>query len=212
MANRRAMKLFAVAMLAGASTAHAETATQPTRVAGATALARSGVDWNGKLDVTALQPRLLANGRAACGNTASKQGYGMPAADDGCGTAEQKALLTASLAYQSARAQPVVINPRLLGNARPACGNTGGKADAPDDCTPAELRAVEVYDRESTREWNKHNAAVDAAYTTLVAATRVAMRADPTLQARLMANGRPACGNTMGKAAPPSYCREDGDQ
>jgi hypothetical protein len=41
-------------------------------------------------------------------------------------------------------------------------------------------------------------------------ATAEAVRADPTLKARLLVNGRPACGNTMGKASPPSYCRIEG--
>ncbi len=168
MANRRAMKLFAVAMVVGGSAAHADTATQ---------------------------------GRPAAGNTVAK-----PSAVDQTRTA----LAEASLAYQAANA-PIVINPRLLANARPACGNTGGKVDRPADCTANEIRAVRAYEEAYEREARKRDAKVRAAYQKLMAATEAAVRVEPTLAPRLLVNGRPACGNTMGKSRAKPDCRVDAE-
>jgi len=208
MANRRAMKLFAVAVLAGASTAQAGTTTQ-SQAARASTSARSGVDWSGYIDVTAIKPRELANGRPAAGNTTTKPV--MRTADElelDTPTPEQQRLLAASLAYQAAQKEPV-IQPRLLANFRPACGNTGGKSDPPDNCTTAEIKAVEAYNKASADAYSKHYAKMQVAYDKLMVATAAAVRADPTLEARLLENGRPACGNTMSKKGPPSYCRTE---
>ena len=206
MANRRAMKLFAVAILAGTSTAYAETETQSIRSYGYGA-PQPRVDWSGKIDIMAIKPRVLANGRAAPGNTPGKKAYGMADVDEVAPTAEQQNLLTASLAYQAALEEPLVINPRLLGNARPACGNTGGKAEPPADCTQKEIRAATAYDREYERVSTLRSLKIAGASTKLMAATEAAVRADPSLRARLLISGRPACGNTMGKSSPPSYCQ-----
>jgi hypothetical protein len=209
MANRRAMKLFAVAMLAGASTAHADTTTQAAQGYGGYGSAKPRTDWSGKLDVASLTPRRLVDGRPACGNTGGKPASKVDCVSAEALTAEQHGLLTASLAYQAEINAPIVINPRLLANARPACGNTGGKVDRPDDCTAKEIHAVEAYDREYARVATARNARVSAAWTKLMAATATAVHADPSLKARLLVNGRPACGNTMGKSSPPSYCGDD---
>jgi hypothetical protein len=207
MANRRAMKLFAVTVLAGAAPAYADTATQVTRAQGRNGSVKPGVDWSGNIDIVALSPRRLVNGSPACGNTGGKQSYGAePCVTADPLTTQQQALLAASLIYQAAVNTPVVINPRLLGNARPACGNTGGKATPPSDCTAKEIRAVEAYDREYARVSDERNGRVNVASTKLMAAVEAAVRADPSLRARLLVNGRPACGNTMGKSSPPSYC------
>src|SRR5688572_30619925 len=102
MANRRAMKLFAVAVLAGTSTAHADTTTQATARSYGYGGVQPRVDWSGKIDIYAIKPRELANGRAAPGNTVGKQ----PMAERGPSeTPEQAALLTASLAYQAVAAE-----------------------------------------------------------------------------------------------------------
>jgi uncharacterized protein YecT (DUF1311 family) len=187
------MKLFAVAVLASASSAQAGNAART-------------VDWNGFIDPTAIKPRELANGRPAGGNTVGKT-PGPAASDDfDRATPEQERLLTASLAYQAAVKEPV-IQPRLLANFRPACGNTGGKSDAPDDCTTAEIRAVDAYNKAYSENYSKHYAKVNAAYEKLMVATTAAVTADPTLKARLLIGGRPACGNTMSKKGPPAYCR-----
>jgi hypothetical protein len=207
MANRRAMKLFAVAILAGSSSASADTVTQVTRGASPATRAASG-DWRGTIDIAAIKPRELANGRAACGNTGGKSSYDCKSmADDS--TAEQRALLAASIDYQAAERAPIVINPRLLANARPACGNTGGKVSMPDDCSAADIRAAAAADKAYEQASTKHYAKVQIAYAKLMAATATAVRADPSLRARLLINGRPACGNTMGKSSPPAFCRED---
>ena len=153
MANRRAMKLFAVAILAGAAPAYADTATQASQ--GSTQVAL---------------------------------------------TAEQQAVRNARLAYEAAQREPIL--PRLLASFRPACGNTGGKLDRPSDCTEAELRAADAYDKAYPVEAGKHNVRVKAAYEKLMAAKTVAFRADPTLEARLLVDGRPACGNTLSKSKP----------
>jgi len=220
MANRRAMKLFAVTILAGASSASANTVKQPKAPTPARTIAV--VDWDAKIDITAIKPRVLASGRAACGNVVggpSKGGGGsyMKRCDDGefaeaelakiMETPEQRALLAASLAYQAADSAPIVIKPRVLANFRPACGNTGGKSDAPADCTQAELTAARAYDQARERAWEAHYSKVNVAYTKLMAATADAVRADPSLKMRLLVGGRPACGNTQGKASPPEFCR-----
>jgi hypothetical protein len=206
MANRRAMKLFAVAILAGSSTAYADTAKQVTGAVRASPAPR--IDWRGSIDITAMKPRLLANGRAACGNTGGKSQYGCAAMEPEA-TTEQRALLAASIAYQSAQQAPIVINPRLLANARPACGNTGGKVDRPANCTDAEIRAAAEADQAYEQASSKHYAKVNIAYTKLMAATATAVRADPSLKARLLLDGRPACGNTMGKSSPPAFCSDE---
>jgi hypothetical protein len=155
------MKLFAVALLAGAAPAYADHATQATQV------------------TAAAQPKL---------------------------TAEQQALRAARLAYEAAQREPIVIHPRVLGNARPACGNTGGKVDKPENCTKAEVRAVEAYDEAYEVESRKREAKVKVAYGKLMSVTKAAYAADPTLEARLLADRRPACGNTMSKSAKPRDC------
>jgi hypothetical protein len=77
------------------------------------------------------------------------------------------------------------IKPRLLANKRPAVGNTGGKSDTyyPDyEVTPerkALLHAAAMY--------------------------RYA-KDQPIVTPRLLANHRPACGNTGGKVKQPSDC------
>jgi hypothetical protein len=185
------MKLFAVAVLA--STSSAQAGTRP-------------VDWGGYIDVTAIKPRELASGRPAGGNTVGKTPPRADRDDVDRPTPEQERLLTASLAYQAAQKEPI-IEPRLLANMRPACGNTGGKSDPPDDCTTAEIRAVDAYNQAYFVAHNKHYAKVSAAYQKLMVATADAVRADPTLKTRLLVNGRPACGNTMSKKGPPEYCR-----
>jgi hypothetical protein len=191
MANRRAMKLFAVAVVAGASTAHAGTPTA-TRV-----------DWSGRIDITAIQPRVLADGTPAAGNSVGK-----PSSVD----LTRMELARASLAYQAASSEPIVV-PRMLANARPACGNTGGKGGGDDECTAAERAAQNRYDNAYEKASTKHYAKVSAAYAKLMVATSDAVRVDPTLKARLLVNGRPACGNTMSKKAPPAFCRiEEGEQ
>jgi hypothetical protein len=149
----------------------------------------------------AIQPRVLDGGRPAAGNTVGK-----PSSID----LARMELVEASLAYQAVQREPLAISPRLLANHRPACGNTGGKVDRPDDCTDADIRAAAAYDKAYAKAATVRNAKVSAAYTTLMVATAEAVRADPTLKARLLVNGRPACGNTMGKASPPSYCRIEG--
>ena len=193
MANRRAMKLFAVTILAGTSTAQAGVA------------ARGQVAEADRINLTAIHPRQLANGRPAAGNCDGKC-----AEPKYTFTEPARALLQASNEYQHAN-QPIVINPRLLGNARPACGNTGGKVDAPADCTAAEIRAVQAHDKAYAEAAAKREAKVSVAYSKLMAATEAAIRADPSLKARLYLNGRPACGNTMSKKGPPAFCRADED-
>lgn len=205
MANRRGMKLFAVAVLASASSAQAGTEAQSTQAARASTPANSGIDWNGTIEVTAIRPRVLADGRPAAGNSVGKP-LEQEAREDIDRTRE--VLLTASLAYQAAEQEPV-IQPRLLASYRPACGNTGGKSDPPADCTKAEIRAVEAYNKASADAYGKHYAKVQTAYDKLMIATASAVRADPTLKARLYVSGRPACGNTMSKKGPPAYCRTE---
>jgi hypothetical protein len=218
---KRAMKLFAVTILAGAAcaprSASAGTLKQPKPPTQTAVEGFSGIDWDGKIDITAMKPRLLANGSAACGNVvggASKGGGGykaMACEDEQdfitADTAEQRALLAASLAYQSAEKAPLVIKPRVLANFRPACGNTGGKVDAPADCTTAEIKAANASNEAYARASDAHYSKVSAAYTKLMAATTAAVRADPSLKMRLLVSGRPACGNTQGKASPPEFCR-----
>jgi hypothetical protein len=233
------MKLFAVAVLASASSAQAETTfasyvdktIKPRQLANGRAAPgntgggktkgggdkesmltddepvvakRMGVDWNGKIEVTAIKPRVLADGRPAAGNSVGKP---LPSQVREDIDQKREALLTASLAYQAVNSEPV-IQPRLLANFRPACGNTGGKSDAPADCSTAEIRAVDAYNKASADAYSKHSAKVQVAYNKLMVATAAAVHADPTLAARLLINGRPACGNTMSKKGPPAFCRE----
>ncbi|HEY5951347.1 MAG TPA: hypothetical protein VIV40_37900 [Kofleriaceae bacterium] len=201
------MKLFAVAILASAPTASAGTRTQASQPArGSAAKAATAIDWSSYIDIAAIKPRELANGRAAVGNTGGKP---MPSFVDVEPTPEQQALLAASLAYEAAQREPIVLSPRLLANARPACGNTGGKVDRPDDCSTAEIRAVEAADKAYAQAAGKRQAKISATYERLMSATTLAVRADPSLRARLLINGRPACGNTMGKQSPPAFCRGD---
>ena len=195
MPHQRAMKLFAVALLAGAAPAYADTATQVTR--GTRVASAADVDWRGPIDIREIKPRELANGGAAPGRTAEP-------------TAEQQALFVASLEYRAANTLPP-IKPRIYANFRPACGNTGGKVERPTDCTRRETRAAHAYDKEYDRLSRIQEAEAAprraAAYQKLMAATEAAMRADPTLKVRLVESGRPACGNTMSKSGPPAYCR-----
>jgi hypothetical protein len=182
------MKLFAVAVLAGTATP-----------AGA-----SPAD----LELTQLTVRTLANGRPACGNSEGKGGGSMKCSADALTTAE-KALLAASQSYQRAQRDEIVIEPRLLANLRPACGNTGGKVDAPADCTAADVRRADAYQREYDKQSQKRQAKISVAYQTLMVATADAVRAEPSIKTRLLLNGRPACGNTMSKQGPPAFCRAD---
>jgi len=271
MANRRAMKLFAATMLAGASTASASPAKQAvqatprsqgaseridwasymetsmtprtlrsgSRAPGNTGGKRSEpkraerseqahslaidlaiydaapaqepairpyrINWRGYLDmstVAMIQPLLLANGRAACGNTGGKP---MPKSECTDAALERNLtkpaseLLAATRAYEHEVAAPVVV-PRLLANARPACGNTGGKVDRPDDCTAAETRRALEADKVWLKESDKKNARIKTAYTKLIVATEAAVAADPSLEVRLLSSARPACGNTLSKS------------
>jgi hypothetical protein len=108
--------------------------------------------------------------------------------------------------------EPVVIKPRRLANARPACGNTGGKTDmADEDCSvrdiklAAELAAWEEQQAEkSAQRWY-------ANHDKLLAAAEAIIRAEPALKARVLVDGRPACGNTQVKSSPPAFCRIDED-
>lgn len=200
MANRRAMKLFAVALLAGAAPAYADNATQASRTA-QTAAANQRIQWRSQLNaraIASITPRMLATGSPAAGNTVGK-----PMSDEsyeGELTNLEHALLAAKRAYDKELATPIVL-PRLLANARPACGNTGGKVDRPSDCSAKETRAAYAAERYYDKEAPKREARIDAAYSKLVAATEVAANADPALKARLLVSGRPACGNTMSKKA-----------
>lgn len=136
MATKRAVKLFAVCVLGGLS---ASAGAEP-----------------------AFQPRTLANGRPACGNLVGK-GQKRVA----CETPQPVLAQTAARPepVKPARsvtvtAQPVatveridwrsyidtaavatstVIKPRLLRSGRPACGNTGGKAPEPKECSMADV-------------------------------------------------------------------------
>lgn len=205
MANRRAMKLFAVALLAGASPAAADTATQATQAVGASR-APTRIDWRTELQSSAskITPRLLANGRAACGNTDGKSsgaGECGDAAYEQALTVPERGLLAAKRAYDqqaSVRLTPVIF-PRQLANARPACGNTGGKMERPADCTGAETRAAYAAAKWQQEYTNKQLAKLAVVYDKLVGATEAAVRADPTLAPRLLPDRRPACGNTMSK-------------
>jgi hypothetical protein len=189
------MKLFAATLLAGAAPAAANTATQA-----APAPPIMGIDWSGTIDIMAIKPRELPNGRAAPGNVPRR-----PSPQDLALANTRSVLEDASRAYQAANA--IVIKPRALVNFRPACGNTGGKVAPPDDCTAREVRAAYAYDKEHAKLAQQRAAKISAAYTKLIAATTDAVRADPTLKARLYVNGRPACGNTMSKKGRASYCR-----
>jgi predicted outer membrane protein len=51
-------------------------------------------------------------------------------------------LLAVVLAAGTGAADAGTLEPRRLANGRPACGNTGGKASPPADCTPAEIEAA----------------------------------------------------------------------
>jgi hypothetical protein len=192
------MKLFAATLLAAAPAQ-----AKPVRTI------QNGVDLFGTIT-----PRQLVNGRAACGNTASK-GQGALTSCAQLLTIAETALLNASSEYRVASAQRIVIEPRLLANYRPACGNTGGKSDEevnrPKDCGAADMRAIAAYDSAYATASQKHNDRVSAAYGKLMRATEAAIRADPSLKMRLLENGRPACGNTQGKKGPPEYCRLGGD-
>ena len=223
MANRRAMKLFAVAILGAASSAQAE-------------------NWSGYVDTT-IKPRQLADGRPAAGNTVGKT----PPRDEGDDRAEQQSLADALAAFEAeerraklvvepkriaARPKPITkearallaaereydavmaieIKPRLYANFRPACGNTGGKVERPSDCTGTEVRAAYAYDKEYARLAQKRDQKAEAVYKKILAAADAATRADQAVVARMLGNGRPACGNTMSKAGPPAYCSNGDDQ
>ncbi|HEY5923276.1 MAG TPA: hypothetical protein VIV11_16465 [Kofleriaceae bacterium] len=190
------MKLFAVVLLAGASQAQAE-APEARRSENQDKLdAARHVSWNAKIDIMAIKPRRLENGRPAPGNSMSKP---LPRS-----AKQERAILTtraelayASLAYQAANA----ITPPPLGKVRLACSDV--EDTRPADCTAAELHAARVIGQAH----QQRNAIVQAAHTKLLAATLAAVRAEPALQARLLVNGRPACGNTMAKQRQAEYCR-----
>ena len=86
MAKRGAIKVFAVVVLAGASTVDAQPLKQvTTAVTAAPAKTPAAtpkperVDWASYIDMEAalLSPLVLANGRPACGNTGGKTSYSM---------------------------------------------------------------------------------------------------------------------------------------
>ncbi|HEY5923277.1 MAG TPA: hypothetical protein VIV11_16470 [Kofleriaceae bacterium] len=140
------MKLFAVAILAGVSTAHADNRASPGR-------------GDSRIEVTTITPRQLVNGRAACGNTGGKGGATTKCVE--LLTLDERSLVEASLAHRAANA--IVIEKanathvakhreatytklmvameaairadaslatRLLINGRPACGNTMAKGQS----------------------------------------------------------------------------------
>jgi hypothetical protein len=195
MANRRVMKLFAVAMVASTAPAAADTTTQAVQSNQSTA---RKIDWQSQLQVAKITPRLLANGRAACGNTGGKVDE-YPC--ERVLSVAERGLLAAARAYQNEEATPIIF-PRRLANARPACGNTGGKEARPDDCTAADTRKAYAASKWWDQEAAKRQEKIQAARTILIAATEQAVRVDPTLAARLLPSGRPACGNTMSKSKP----------
>jgi hypothetical protein len=195
------MKLFAATLLASAAPAAADTTTQATQATAPII----GIDWSGNIDIHAIKPRELTNGRAAPGNVPRR-----PSPQDLAIAHTRSELADASAAYQAANA--IVIKPRMLANFRPACGNTGGKVDSPEDCTTAEVRAADAYNKDYERQARKRDDKISAASRRLFAATTAAVKADPSLKARLYVNGRPACGNTMTKKGPPSYCRIGNDE
>lgn len=123
-------------------------------------------------------------------------------------------LLTVALLAGASTAYAEPIKPRVLANARPACGNTGGKVDRPADCTAAETRAALAQARIDEREARRRDDKYRAERRKLLAAMEAAVRVDPSIKARLLIDGRPACGNTMSKKGPPAFCRigEDGKQ
>ncbi|HEY5923279.1 MAG TPA: hypothetical protein VIV11_16480 [Kofleriaceae bacterium] len=237
MANRRAMKLFAVTMLAGTHAAYASPATQVATQGTARAQEQTTekVDWASYLDgslTASFTPRVLRSGRPAAGNTIGKT----PPPDEEDARAEQESLADALAVFEAeerkaklaaeqprrivtrpnpitkehrmllaaqreyAAANAIEIKPRVYANFRPACGNTGGKVERPSDCTGAEVRAAYAYDKEYTRLAHKRDQKAEVAYKKLLDAREAAFRADPSLEARLYDNGRPACGNTMSKA------------
>ena len=95
------------------------------------------------------------------------------------------------------------IKPRVLNNARPACGNTGGKVDRPSNCTAAEEKALQLQQKEDERVARINAERYAADQKRLMAVAEAVVRADPSVKPRLLLNGRPACGNTMAKSAPP---------
>jgi hypothetical protein len=200
MANRRAMKLFAATLLAGAAPAAADPAPRVTHaVPGPRVM---GIDWKGNIDIVAIKPVELANGRAAMGNVRRRPGL-----RDLAISRTRQQLEDASRAYQDANA--IVIVPRLLGSFRPACGNTGGKVGSGVDCSPSELRAARAYDKAHERLAEERHQTISAAWRKLRSATEAAVRADPSLEARLYVDGQPACGkNKMNKRTRLRFCRD----
>jgi hypothetical protein len=183
MARRRAVKLLAVALLAGAP-AYADNTTQATQTA-----ATQRTYWRTHLNsrtVDAITPRMLANG------------YERPL------TAAEQSLLAAKVAYDKEFMTPIVL-PRLLANARPACGNTGGKDPRPADCTAAETKTAKAANTFYDKAGRERQRRIDVAYEKLIDATAAAAAADLTLHVRLLESGRPACGNTLSKSA--SKCK-----
>jgi hypothetical protein len=195
MANRRTMKLFAVAVLAGAAPAYAGNPTQSNAVAQS-----SRVEWRSRFNeqaIASITPRMLANGRVACGNTGGKT-MSCDARAERELTSVELGLLAAKRTYDHELSAAIVL-PRVLANARPACGNTGGKVSRPDDCSLAETNAAYAADDYYAKQSKKKQARITAAYDKLIVATEAAVAADPSLQVRLLENGRPACGNTHSK-------------
>ena len=262
---KHTMKLFAVTILAGASTASASPATQalgaaPARPAGPKP-PPAAASWTEYIDVS-VKPRLIGQ-RPAPGNTGGgkTKGGGMKRDPDDFYDydaevpvrAEPEIVQTRSLeadlnAFDASQATPVqrverpvrvpglsdaqlaqfepmdlrkpyvdlrvkhapeaiVIRPRRLANARPACGNTGGKSDMPDDCTASQIKLAAELDTWEAKQSEKRYAKLNADQGKLFAAATAILTADPSLKMRLLIDGRPACGNTQGKQGPASYCR-----
>jgi hypothetical protein len=104
--------------------------------------------------------------------------------------------------------EEVVIRPRRLANARPACGNTGGKDPQRParDCSTADIALAAELDRWEIQQAQKRSEKLAHDSVKIYAAATAMLRATPSLKARLLVNGRPACGNTQGKASSRSYC------
>ena len=110
MAKRGAIKVFAVVVLAGASTVDAQplkqvtavVKTSPTPAAVKHEPKPERVDWASYIDMEAalLSPLVLANGRPACGNTGGKSSYSMKRS---CVTPEQEAQAESDLATELAK-------------------------------------------------------------------------------------------------------------
>jgi hypothetical protein len=157
MGHRGASKLLAVALFAGAASAHAGPAQQTA---------------------TTSEPIV---------ERVEKEGF-------------------VDLRIKRSSAPEVVIKPRVLPNYRPACGNTGGKSPRATNCTAAEIRTARDQARIDVKEASRRGNRMAAERMALMATAEAVIRAQPSLKARVLINGRPACGNTMSKASPPAFC------